>query len=324
MESVTKKEIIQWSRLGQRAMFGQFMLKIAETNDNLMVISADLGRSSGLDRFKKQFPEKYLSVGISEQNMIGVAAGMAKEGHKVFVTSFAPFISMRACEQIRMNLGYMELDVNLVALGSGLSMGYLGNSHYGLEDIAIMRSIPNLSIHSPADCSELREMIADISSNERGPNYIRLTGTPGMPAAYDEAYQYNFGIPVQMNAGTDILVLALGSMVAQCQIAVDLLHKQNISAELLNVKTVKPIHSDLMAKIHSFKKIVTVEEHTVIGGLYSTVAEIVGVLKDHKQIKPIALPDQFGPTGTHKYLLDHYGLTGEKIALKIRDFAKQK
>ena len=133
--------------------------EIAKTNKNLMVLSADLGRSSGLDRFKKEYPEKYLSVGISEQNLIGVSVGLAKEGYKVFVTSFAPFLSMRAIEHVRMNLGYMKLPVNLVALGSGISMGFLGNSHYGLEDISIMRSIPNINISSPADGLELKKFL---------------------------------------------------------------------------------------------------------------------------------------------------------------------
>ena len=147
----------QWSKMGPRAMFGQFLLDIAKKNKDLMVVSADLGRSSGLDRFKKAFPEKYLSVGICEQNLIGVASGLAREGYKVFVTSFAPFLSMRASEQVRMNLGYMKHPVNIVALGSGLSMGFLGNSHFGLEDVAIMRTIPGLKIFAPADNLELKK-----------------------------------------------------------------------------------------------------------------------------------------------------------------------
>jgi transketolase len=322
MEKITKKDIVQWSRLGPRAMFGQFMLKLGEVNDDLMVISADLGRSSGLDRFKKQFPEKYLSVGISEQNMIGVAAGMAKEGHKVFVTSFAPFISMRASEQVRMNLGYMELPVNLVALGSGLSMGYLGNSHYGLEDIAVMRAIPNLSIHNPADCLELREIVTDISENERGPSYIRLTGTPGMPPANDETYHYEYGIPGQLSEGDDVLIVAIGSLVAQSKIAVEKLGQVGIKAELMNLRTIKPVPSELLNKMMAFDYIVSVEEHSIIGGLYATIAEQIVASGVAKKILPIALPDNFGPTGTYAYLLDYYGLTGEKIAERVQTFLK--
>ena len=147
----------QWSRMGPRAMFGQFMLELAKNKD-LIVISADLGRSSGLDRFKAAYPKQYLSVGICEQNLIGVASGLAREGYKVFVTSFAPFLSMRASEQIRMNLGYMKHPVNIVALGSGLSMGFLGNRHFGLEDTGIMRTIPGIMFF-PADNLELKNYI---------------------------------------------------------------------------------------------------------------------------------------------------------------------
>ena len=155
--NINQSQNKEWSRMGPRAMFGQFMIDIAKKNENLIILSADLGRSSGLDRFKSMFPKKYLSVGISEQNLIGVASGLSREGYKVFVTSFAPFLSMRASEHVRMNLGYMKNPVNLVALGSGVSMGFLGNSHFGLEDISIIRSIPNISISSPSDPGELKK-----------------------------------------------------------------------------------------------------------------------------------------------------------------------
>ena len=232
MFDFNSKDAKQWSRLGPRAMFGQFMLKIAEDCDELMVLSADLGRSSGLDRFKSQFPKKYLSVGISEQNLIGVAAGLAREGHKVFVTSFAPFLSMRASEQIRMNLGYMKHPVNVVALGSGVSMGFLGNSHFGLEDLAVMRAIPNINISSPADCAELGKILNDYTENNRGPSYIRLTGIPGSPQAYEENYNYEFGKPVKINEGNKISILATGSMVGQCRIALNKLKELDINLNL--------------------------------------------------------------------------------------------
>ena len=155
MLEITPRNARQWSRLGSRGVLGQAILSLAETKENLMVLSADLGSSSGLSRFQTAYPEKFLNVGVSEQNMIGVAAGLAKEGFVVFATSFAPFISMRSSEQIRMNLGYMNFNVKAVAIGSGVAMAYLGNSHYGIEDASIMRSIPNLTVVSPADCGEV-------------------------------------------------------------------------------------------------------------------------------------------------------------------------
>jgi transketolase len=322
MKNFNENDSKQWSRMGPRAMFGQFMLDIAKTNKNLMVLSADLGRSSGLDRFKKQYPEKYLSVGISEQNLIGVASGLAKEGFKVFVTSFAPFLSMRASEQIRMNLGYMKLPVNLVALGSGVSMGYLGNSHFGLEDIGVMRTIPGLNISSPADCGELRNILYDYAFENRGPSYIRLTGIPGYPAAYKETYSYRFGEPVTLNNGKDILILSTGSIVSQSLVACENLLKKNISAELINIHTLKPFSEKLIKKFDNFSNIITVEEHSIIGGLSSIIAEKIAKSNCKSKLTSIALPDSFGPTGTYNYLLDFHGLTGHKITEKILNVLK--
>ncbi len=324
MKKIDEKNSKQWSRMGPRAMFGQFMLEIAEKNEKLMVLSADLGRSSGLDRFKSMYPKKYLSVGISEQNLIGVAAGLAKEGFKVFVTSFAPFLSMRASEQIRMNLGYMKLPVNLVALGSGVSMGYLGNSHFGLEDIAIMRSIPNLNISCPADCSEMGKILNDYSENDYGPSYIRLTGIPGSPHVYSNEYDYKLSELITLKKGEDLLILATGSMVAQSLIAEKILREDGIKSEVVNVHTLKPISEKIIEKLSLFKNVITIEEHSIVGGLHSIIAEKIASNLSAISLFPIALPDKFGPTGTYKYLLEHHGLIGEKIALNILNFLNNK
>mgnify|MGYP001318548895 FL=1 len=317
MEIIDKKNSKQWSKLGPRAMFGQFMLEQAEKFDNLMVLSADLGRSSGLDRFKAKFPNKYLSVGISEQNLIGVASGLAKEGYKVFATSFAPFLSMRASEQIRMNLGYMKLPVNIVALGSGISMAYLGNSHFGLEDIAIMRTIPNLNISSPADPGEMRKILYDYLINSHGPSYIRLTGIPGSSLTYSKNYTYKFGKNVSLRKGKDILIIATGSIVAQTLVAAKMLEKLRISTEIINVHTIKPFDKNVIKKLKSYNLIVTVEEHSIIGGLNSIISEKIASNSINTNLVAISLPDKFGPTGTYNYLLDHHGLTAEKIKNKI-------
>ena len=323
MKIFDEKDSRQWSRMGPRAMFGQFMLEIAKNNENLMVLSADLGRSSGLDRFKSMYPNKYLSVGISEQNLIGIAAGLAKEGFKVFVTSFAPFLSMRASEQVRMNLGYMKLPVNLVALGSGVSMGYLGNSHFGLEDIAVMRSIPNLNISSPADCGEIGKMLSDYCVNNHGPSYIRLTGIPGSPSVYKNNYDYIFGEPITLKKGKDLLILATGSMVAQSLIAGKILSENGIDTEIVNVHTLKPISEKVVEKLNKFENIVTIEEHSIVGGLHSIIAEKIVSKFSKANLFPIALPDRFGPTGTYNYLLEYHGLIGKKIAINILNFLKQ-
>ncbi len=317
MFKFSNRDAKQWSRMGPRAMFGQFMLDLAKKHENLMVISADLGRSSGLDRFKKLYPDKYLSVGIGEQNMIGVAAGLSREGYKVFVTSFAPFLSMRSSEQIRMNLGYMKHSVNLVALGSGISMAYLGNSHFGLEDLAVIRSIPNMNISIPADCCELGKILSDYCEKDHGPSYIRLTGIPGFKNVYEKNYNYVFGKPIIIKPGKDIIIFANGTMVAESLEAANILSNKGINVELVNVHTLKPLDNLILKKIKSFKNIITVEEHTSIGGLGSAISEIIAKNSISTNFLPISLPDKFGPTGTYKFLLDYHGLTGPKIAKKI-------
>lgn len=314
----------QWLRMGPRAMFGQFMIEIAKKNKKLMVLSADLGRSSGLARFKMEFPKQYISVGISEQNLVGVASGLADEGFKVFVTSFAPFLSMRASEQIRMNLGYMKHNVNLVALGSGLSMGFLGNSHFGLEDIAIMRTIPNLNVTCPSDCAELGKVLNDYAFNDRGPSYIRLTGIPGSKNVYDMNYRYKFGKNITIAKGSDILILSHGSILGQVKLSVKSLKKNNISAELINVISLKPIDKNIISSLKKFKKIITIEEHTSVGGLGSIMAEKISESGIKTELLSISLPDKFGPTGTYDYLLKFHGLHSENITKRIIKMLKKK
>jgi len=314
----------QWLRMGPRAMFGQFMLNIAKKNKKLMVLSADLGRSSGLARFKMEFPKQYISVGISEQNLVGVAAGLADEGFKVFVTSFAPFLSMRASEQIRMNLGYMGHNVNLVALGSGLSMGFLGNSHFGLEDIAIMRTVPNLNITCPADCSELGKILNDYAFNDRGPSYIRLTGIPGSQNLYEKNYKYKFGKNTTISKGKDILILSYGSVLGQIKLSIKTLKKLNINAELVNIVSLKPIDDGVIKVLKKYKKIITIEEHTSVGGLGSIMAEKILNNRIKTDLSSISLPDKFGPTGTYDYLLKYHGLNAENITKKIIKMVKKK
>ena len=315
----------QWSRMGPRAMFGQFMLNIAKKNKDLMILSADLGRSSGLARFKSEFPNQYLSVGISEQNLIGVAAGLANEGHKVFVTSFAPFLSMRASEQIRMNLGYMKHGVNLVALGSGLSMGFLGNSHYGLEDVAIMRTIPNMNITCPADCAELGKVLNDYAFNDRGPSYIRLTGIPGSDFLYENDYQYNFGKNKNLFIGKDLIILSYGSVMGQIKKSIEKIKKKyDYNVGLINVSTIKPFDNNLKKIIKRYKKILVIEEHTSVGGLCSIVSEIIARNKINIDFSKISLSDKFGPTGKYDFLLKYHRLDETSITNKILKLLKKK
>jgi len=317
MITITEKDNRQWSRLGSRATFGQAILMLAEKKNNLIVMSADLGNSSGLDRFKASYPDKFLNIGIAEQNMIGVAGGLAKDGYVVFATSFAPFISMRAAEQIRMNLGYMNLNVKAVSIGSGVSMAFLGNSHFGLEDASIMRSIPNITVVSPADCAEIVKTVFAAADFE-GPMYIRLTGAVNNPVVYKDDYDFKIGKAVTIKEGHDITIFANGTMVYESLEASKILESHGISASVINMHTIKPLDTEAIDKaIKTSSLIVSVEEHNVIGGLGGAIAEYKTQFNNAPPQLILGLPDIFLKTGEYRYLLEKYELVGDKIAQKI-------
>ncbi len=319
---ITGKENKQWSRLGSRATYGQAILMLAEKLDNLMVLSADLGNSSGLDRFKATYPDKFLNIGIAEQNMIGVAAGLAKEGSVVFASSFAPFITMRAAEQVRMNMGYMDLNIKTVAIGSGVSMSFLGNSHFGLEDAAMMRSIPNMTVVSPADCAEIVKTVFAAAEYPH-PMYIRLTGAVGFPVVYEDDYDFQIGKAVEIKNGTDVSIVATGSMVYESLEAAKILEEVGISVSVLNMHTIKPLDTDALdILIKKGKTIFTIEEHSITGGLGSAVAEYVSSIPNSPVVNRIGLPDEFVITAEYRYILEKYGLVGIHIANTIKEKIK--
>lgn len=303
----------QWSRIGSRGIFGQAILAVAAQHPEMMVLSADLGNSSGLDRFKKTYPEQFLNTGIAEQNMIGVAAGLAKEGYNVFATSFAPFVTMRAAEQVRMNLGYMQMNVKAVSIGSGISMGFLGNSHYGIEDVAIMRAIPGITIVSPADCAEIYKTV-EAAAHFQGPMYIRLTGGVGNPPVYTEDYSFEIGKAQVLMEPKDVTFIAAGTMVYESLQAAKALNEKGVEAGVVNMHTIKPIDTKVLDSVFACSKlVVTVEEHTIIGGLGGAIAEFKASKKSSPPQLAIGLPDEFGATGDYGYLLDKYGLRAQKI-----------
>lgn len=323
MMEITAKNAQLWSKMGSRAMFGQAILALAgETKKDLMVLSADLGSSSGLSRFKDAYPNNFLNVGISEQNMIGVAAGLAKEGSVVFATSFAPFLSLRAGEQIRMEMGYMGLNVKAVALGGGLALGFLGNSHYGLEDASIMRSIPNLTVVQPADCVEIIKTVY-AAAEFSGPMYIRLTGETNNPVVYEADYHFEIGKAITLREGKDVAIFAAGTMVYASLQAAKILEERGISASVVNMHTLKPLdYAAIDRALASAKLIVSVEENTVIGGLGGAIAEYKTTFRSAPPQLLLGLPDCFGEVAEHKFLLDKYGLTGPKIADSVAERLK--
>ena len=306
-----------WSRIGTRASFGLAALELGQSIEDLLIITGDTSTSAGLDRFKKMYPDKFLDVGIAEQNMLGIAAGLASEGTKVITATFAPFQTMRCCEQIKVNLGYMKQKVCMVGLASGLVLGTLGYTHCCIEDISIMRSIPGVVVVSPADsCETIKAVLAAIKHEESV--YIRLTGGMNNPIVYKDDYNFEIGKAITLREGNDITIIATGCMVSVSIEAAKLLHEHGISAAVINMHTIKPLDTSVIFKAcESSKLIVTVEEHSVIGGLGSAVAEYKTTLTTGPSQLFIGLPDKYGKANEYEALLEDHGLTAKQIADKI-------
>jgi transketolase len=300
-----------------RATFGVMALELGNTIDKLMILTGDVSTSAGLGRFKKKFSNKYLDVGIAEQNLIGIGAGLASEGFNVITTTFAPFQTIRCCEQIKVNLGYMRQKICMVGLASGLVLGTLGYTHCCIEDIGILRSIPNLTIISPADSGEAVKAVL-ASLDHKNSVYIRLTGGANIDQIYEEDYNFKIGQSITLKEGKDISIFATGTMV---KIALDcskILNESNIDAEVVNMHTIKPIDTNKVNEsAKKSKLIVSIEEHNIIGGLGSAIAEcLVGIKNSPEQIF-FGVNDSYSEGGDYKFLKQKFNLTPDFISEKI-------
>ncbi len=315
--NIDPKKIKIWSQIGPRATFGLACLDLSEIEEKLIVLTSDVSTSAGLDRYRKKYNEKYLDVGISEQNLMGVAAGLSSEGYKVITTTFSPFQTLRCCEQIKVNLGYMKNKVCLVGLASGVVLGTLGYTHCSIEDMAVLRSIPNLTIISPADCSETVKALFS-SINYHQSVYIRLTGGTNNPIVYQDDYNFQIGKSIKLSEGNDLTIFACGSMVSISQKVVEELKKKNINAELINMHTIKPLDKDQVIKSSKKTKyFFSVEEHNTIGGLGSAIAEVCSNLEFSPKLIRLGLNDSYSDSGEYSYILEKNNLTVEKILNKI-------
>jgi len=303
--------------LGERRTFGAGILELAPELENIFVMSGDLKSSSGLDRFVASYPDKYRSAGIAEQNMVCIASGLASEGKVVFITSFSPFITGRCYDQIRIHLGYMRHNVKLVGLAAGVGLGVQGNSHYGLDDVSLMRAVPNMAVISPADCTEVIKAIGAAYQYD-GPVYLRLTGEQNVPVLHKEDYDFQIGKAITLREGNDIAIIAAGTMVHQSLKAAEILARQGIGTSVVNMHTIKPLDTAVIDRAcEQTKLIVTVEEGSVIGGLGSAVAEYKGAKKSAPPQLLLGIKDFFPHAGDYPYMLDQCGLTAEKIAASI-------
>ena len=313
---IDQKKIKMWSTIGSRATFGMALLEMSKSIKDLIVLSSDVSTSAGLDRFRKTQTEKYVELGISEQNMIGVATGLAAENFNVVTTTFAPFQTIRCCEQIKVNLGYMKHKVTLVGLASGLALGNLGYTHCCIEDIGILRTIPNITILSPADSLETVKCL-EHSLNSKRSVYIRLTGTSNNPIVYKEDYEFEIGKSIKLLDGEDITIFCTGRMVHNSLKAAEILKENKISTRVINMHTIKPIDQKAIEDANNTKMIFSVEEHNVIGGLGSAIAEHHSSLKSSVKLIRLGVQDAYSSGGSYDYLQKKHGLSSTNIVETI-------
>ncbi|MBQ1278860.1 MAG: transketolase family protein [Clostridia bacterium] len=299
-----------------RASYGNALVELGKKRDDFVVLDADLAAATQTGMFKKAFPERFYDCGIAEQNMIGIAAGIAATGKKVFASSFAMFAAGRAFEQVRNSIGYPHLNVIIGATHAGISVGEDGATHQCCEDIALMRTIPGMTVINPADDTEARKAV-EAALELDGPVYIRF-GRLAVPVIFDEDYDFKVGKGVELREGTDVTIIATGLMVNEALQAHDLLAQEGISARVINIATIKPLDREIVLKAaRDTGAIVTAEEHTVIGGLGSAVAEVVCEECPVPVVK-LGVNDTFGHSGPAVKLLDEFGLRAANIAEKAK------
>jgi transketolase len=299
-----------------RDAYGKALQELGEKNDKLIVLDADLAAATKTGMFKKEYPDRFYDCGIAEANMMGVAAGLSTAGFTVFASSFAMFAAGRAFEQIRNTLGYPGINVKIGATHAGISVGEDGASHQCCEDIGLMRTIPGMTILNPADDVEAR--LAVLAAVEKqGPVYMRF-GRLAVPRVFDENYKFEIGKGVYLNKGTDVTIIATGLLVERAIAAVELLKSRGISAALINMATIKPIdRAIILDAAKTTGCIVTAEEHNVIGGLGSAVAEVTAETCPVPVLR-VGVEDTFGKSGPALELLEIFGLNAENIAAKAQ------
>jgi transketolase len=296
-----------------REAYGKHIAKLGKKNENLILLEGDLADSTQSEHFQKSFPNRYFQIGIAEQNMVGIAAGLALEGKIPVVNSFAAFIAMRACEQVRTDVAYPNLNVKFVASHAGVSAGSAGPTHHTIEDIAIMRSIPNMTVLVPGDMKETEQVI-DAALEHNGPVYVRNSAID-VEEIYNEENKFKFGKATLLKDGNDATIITTGTLMNEGVKAVDTLKKDHgINVRLLQMASIKPIDVIALKKAaNETGLLITVEEHNIIGGLGSAVSEVISEIGSTKVIR-LGINDHFCEiVGSPAYLFNQINLTAKRI-----------
>ena len=304
-----------------RGTYGKTLLRLGKTHKDLVVLDADLAKSTKTITFAKEYPERFIDMGLSEQDMISTAAGIALTNKTVFVSTFCVFIAGRAYDQVRQSVCYTNANVKLVGTHSGLGVGADGATHQALEDIALFRPLQNLRIIVPADATETSKVIEYVADNQ-GPFFVRLTRND-LETIYSDDYEFQLGRASVLRDGKDIAIFAIGSMVEKALDAAKELMSNSIDAAVINLSTIKPLdHDTVLDFAKKTKGIITVEDHSIYGGLGSTIAEFVS--QNHPtEMRIIGVEGEFGRSGPTEILYEYYDLTPERISREAKNILKK-
>lgn len=300
-----------------RESYGMALVELGKENDKVVVLDADLSKSTKTCDFKNMFKDRFFNAGIAEQNLMGMAAGLANVGNIPFASTFAVFATGRAFEVIRNSICYPKMNVKIAATHAGITVGEDGGSHQSVEDIALMSALPNMTVIVPADHREAMQA-TKAAANFVGPVYLRF-GRCNTEDIFDDNYKFEIGKGVELREGNDVAIIATGMMVQKAIEASDKLREEGINARVINISTIKPIDKELIIKAaKETKGIVTAEEHSIIGGLGATVSQVV--TSNHPtMVKTVGIKDTFGESGTPDELMKKYGLTSDEIIKAVKE-----
>ena len=316
--NIDNNTIIEWAVQWPKGPLTKAAYDVCAADPDVIVLAADLAKALGVDS-AEAFEGQYYNVGIAEQNMMGIACGLALEGKTPVATSFTPFLTLRACEQIRTSVCYMDLNVKMIGSNAGVRGGKAGTSHYGLEDISVMRSFPNMVVLSPCDGLSLYKSILAMMEH-KGPAYVRVAGVPEMRIIYDKDYDFVIGKAIRLVEGADVAILATGPMVAKAQDAMEILKDKGIKPTLYDFQTIKPLDTEVVREVsNNYKLVVTIEENTIIGGFCSAVAEEMAQYGGGAKLRILGLQDKFMKIGSYEAQLRKCGLMPDQIAAVIEE-----
>jgi transketolase len=298
-----------------RDAWAETLIEIAADNPDLLVLDGDLASSTRADRFAVAYPGQFLQMGIAEQNMVGVACGLATLGYVPWVSSFAVFLTHRSADQVRMLVAQTHANVKIGAAYSGLLTGFTGKTHQDVEDLAIMRAMPGMTVIAPGDATECAAAVRWATTTQ-GPVYLRLARDAG-PDLFDESYRFEPGRVINLREGSDVLIVSTGTQSARCLAAAEILASSGISAGVLHVPCLKPVDAAAIARAaRGVRLVVSAEEHTILGGLGGLVAEILGEHEPRRLIR-IGIADTWGESASNAFLLERHGLSPERVAERV-------